>query len=42
MTAFHTDEYIHFLSNVTPETVEKMTYQRTRCTFSSRLALARH
>ncbi|KDR84346.1 hypothetical protein GALMADRAFT_55732 [Galerina marginata CBS 339.88] len=30
MTAFHTDEYIHFLHSVTPETVEKMTYQRTR------------
>jgi len=33
MTAFHTDEYIHFLSSVTPETVEKMQYQRARCTF---------
>ncbi|KJA29569.1 hypothetical protein HYPSUDRAFT_31491 [Hypholoma sublateritium FD-334 SS-4] len=30
MTAFHTDEYIHFLENVTPETVEKMSYQRSR------------
>jgi histone deacetylase 1/2 len=33
MTAFHTDEYIHFLSSVTPETVEKMQYQRARCMF---------
>ncbi|KAF8967453.1 hypothetical protein BDZ97DRAFT_1803400 [Flammula alnicola] len=30
MTAFHTDEYIHFLHSVTPETVEKMSYQRSR------------
>ncbi|KAF8180206.1 histone deacetylase RPD3 [Pholiota molesta] len=30
MTAFHTDEYVNFLASVTPETVEKMTYQRTR------------
>ncbi|KAF9553279.1 histone deacetylase [Agrocybe pediades] len=30
MTVFHTDEYIHFLENVTPETAERMTNQRTR------------
>ncbi|KAJ7087666.1 hypothetical protein B0H15DRAFT_842800 [Mycena belliarum] len=26
MTAFHTDEYIHFLSRVTPETAEELTH----------------
>ena len=31
MTAFHTDEYIHFLSRVTPETAEAMTFQGSRC-----------
>ncbi|KAF9058277.1 hypothetical protein BJ165DRAFT_121368 [Panaeolus papilionaceus] len=31
MSAFHTDEYVHFLTQVTPETAEKMTYQGTRC-----------
>jgi len=31
MTAFHTDEYVHFLNTVTPETAEKLTYQGTRC-----------
>lgn len=31
MTAFHTDEYIHFLNRVTPETVEELTYHGTRC-----------
>ncbi|KIJ13314.1 hypothetical protein PAXINDRAFT_170594 [Paxillus involutus ATCC 200175] len=30
MTAFHTDEYIHFLSRVTPETAEELTYHGTR------------
>ncbi|KAL0064028.1 hypothetical protein AAF712_009096 [Marasmius tenuissimus] len=30
MTAFHTDEYIHFLSRVTPETAEEMTFHGTR------------
>lgn len=32
MTAFHTDEYIHFLSRVTPETEAEMTLRGTRCT----------
>lgn len=31
MTAFHTDEYIHFLSRVTPETAEDMTFHGQRC-----------
>ncbi|KAG6828313.1 hypothetical protein H0H92_008428 [Tricholoma furcatifolium] len=31
MSAFHTDEYIHFLSRVTPETAEDLTYHGTRC-----------
>lgn len=31
MTAFHTDEYIHFLHRVTPETAEELTYHGTRC-----------
>lgn len=35
MTAFHTDEYIHFLTRVTPETVEEMSYQGTRCNYQS-------
>ncbi|KAJ7581175.1 histone deacetylase RPD3, partial [Mycena floridula] len=30
MTSFHTDEYIHFLSTVTPETAERLTYHGTR------------
>ncbi|EIW82040.1 histone deacetylase RPD3 [Coniophora puteana RWD-64-598 SS2] len=30
MTAFHTDEYIHFLSRVTPETADELTYNGTR------------
>lgn len=30
ITAFHTDEYIHFLSRVTPETAEELTYHGTR------------
>ncbi|THH08234.1 hypothetical protein EW145_g2851 [Phellinidium pouzarii] len=30
MTAFHTDEYIHFLSRVSPETAEEMTYHGSR------------
>jgi histone deacetylase 1/2 len=33
MSSFHTDEYVHFLHSVTPETAEKMTYQGTRCMF---------
>lgn len=33
ITAFHTDEYIHFLSRVTPETAEELTYHGTRCKF---------
>jgi hypothetical protein len=31
MTAFHTDEYIHFLARVTPDTAEELTYNGTRC-----------
>jgi hypothetical protein len=31
MTWFHTDEYVHFLQTVTPETAEKMTIHGTRC-----------
>ncbi|KIK54758.1 hypothetical protein GYMLUDRAFT_76904 [Collybiopsis luxurians FD-317 M1] len=30
MTCFHTDEYIHFLSRVTPETVEDLTFRGTQ------------
>jgi len=30
MTKFHTDEYVHFLSRVTPETAEDLTYHGTR------------
>ncbi|KAL5527933.1 CLR6 [Sanghuangporus baumii] len=30
MTRFHTDEYIHFLTKVTPETAEELTYHGTR------------
>ncbi|EGO02405.1 hypothetical protein SERLA73DRAFT_178334 [Serpula lacrymans var. lacrymans S7.3] len=30
MTSFHTDEYVHFLSRVTPETAEELTYHGTR------------
>ncbi|KAG6917569.1 hypothetical protein DXG01_002038 [Tephrocybe rancida] len=30
MTAFHTDEYIHFLNRVTPETVEELTGHGSR------------
>ncbi|OCH90011.1 histone deacetylase [Obba rivulosa] len=30
MTRFHTDEYVHFLSRVTPETAEELTYNGTR------------
>ncbi|KXN81843.1 putative histone deacetylase 1-B [Leucoagaricus sp. SymC.cos] len=30
MTAFHTDEYIHFLTRVSPETAEELTYHGTR------------
>ncbi|THH14176.1 hypothetical protein EW146_g6128 [Bondarzewia mesenterica] len=30
MAAFHTDEYVHFLSRVTPETAEELTYNGTR------------
>lgn len=32
MTRFHTDEYIDFLSKVTPENVEELMAQRSRCT----------
>ncbi len=31
MTWFHTDEYVHFLQTVTPETAEKLSYHGTRC-----------
>ena len=34
MSSFHTDEYVNFLHNVTPETAEKMTYHGTRCVFT--------
>lgn len=34
MTAFHTDEYVHFLNRVTPDTAEALTYQGTRCMYS--------
>ncbi|KAL5529902.1 hypothetical protein ACEPAF_6159 [Sanghuangporus sanghuang] len=30
MTAFHTDEYIHFLSRVAPETAEELTFHGSR------------
>ncbi|KAF5333220.1 hypothetical protein D9611_002826 [Ephemerocybe angulata] len=30
MTRFHTDEYVHFLNRVTPETAEELTYHGTR------------
>ncbi|KAK0502459.1 hypothetical protein EDD18DRAFT_1140885 [Armillaria luteobubalina] len=30
MTSFHTDEYVHFLNRVTPETSEELTYHGTR------------
>ncbi|EGO20458.1 hypothetical protein SERLADRAFT_452574 [Serpula lacrymans var. lacrymans S7.9] len=30
MTSFHTDEYVHFLNRVTPETAEQLTYHGTR------------
>jgi histone deacetylase 1/2 len=33
MSSFHTDEYIHFLNRVTPETAEDLTYHGTRCEF---------
>ena len=40
MTRFHTDEYIHFLTRVTPETAEELTYHGTQCkSVSSSLAL---
>jgi len=31
MSSFHTDEYVHFLHGVTPETAERLTYSGTRC-----------
>ena len=31
MTKFHTDEYVHFLERVTPETAEQLTYHGNRC-----------
>ncbi|KAI0670551.1 histone deacetylase RPD3 [Trametes maxima] len=30
MTRFHTDEYVHFLSKVTPENAQQLTYQGSR------------
>ncbi|KAJ3562842.1 hypothetical protein NP233_g9325 [Leucocoprinus birnbaumii] len=30
LTAFHTDEYVHFLTRVSPETAEELTYHGTR------------
>ena len=37
MTRFHTDEYVHFLQNVTPETCDKLSSHGTRCTSSIHL-----
>ena len=31
MTAFHTDEYIDFLSRVTPETFDELSFKGSRC-----------
>lgn len=31
MTAFHTDEYIDFLSKVTPETFDELSFGGQRC-----------
>jgi len=31
MSSFHTDEYVHFLARVTPDTAEELTYNGTRC-----------
>lgn len=31
MSSFHTDEYVHFLNRVTPETADDLTYHGTRC-----------
>ena len=31
MTQFHTDEYVHFLHTVTPETADKMAHSGARC-----------
>jgi histone deacetylase 1/2 len=31
MASFHTDEYVHFLNRVTPETHAELTYNQTRC-----------
>jgi hypothetical protein len=39
MTAFHTDEYIDFLTRVTPETLEVLTGKQTRCAFAIPLHL---
>lgn len=39
MTRFHTDEYVHFLSRVTPETAEDLTFHGTRCTSLSLITL---
>lgn len=36
MTKFHTDEYVDFLTRVSPETVEDMSGHGTRCTYPSR------
>lgn len=33
MSRFHTDEYVHFLSRVTPETAEELTFQGSRCKY---------
>jgi histone deacetylase 1/2 len=33
MTAFHTDEYVDFLSRVTPETADALTFKGSRCKF---------
>jgi hypothetical protein len=40
MTAFHTDEYIHFLNRVTPETAEELTFGGQRCEYHFSLKAA--
>lgn len=37
MTRFHTDEYVHFLKRVTPETADELTYHGTRCEYPPQL-----
>jgi hypothetical protein len=35
MTTFHTDEYIDFLTKVTPDTFDELTWGKRRCMYSS-------